>query len=346
MSAEGPLEGSVEDPAKGASPGGPEGASLGAPEGASPGAPEGARAGVADRAPDLTGSPPPVVRGEPVEVADGVHVIPDGRVELVPNVGIVVGADAALVVDTGIGPRNGAYVLEQARRLAGDRKLYLTVTHFHPEHGFGAQEFKGAATIVYNRGQRDELHRKGAAYLDMFKGLGEAVAAELEGVTLVDPDVTYEGRAEIDLGGRVAELRTVGPAHTAADQIVLVDGRVLFGGDLLETRIFPIVPYFPPYDTDVDGDGWIAVLDELLALAPEIVVPGHGEVTDATLIRDVRDYLGHVRAEADRLRAEGASADEAATVIDRAARARWSTWERPEWIGLAARAFYAAGRAG
>lgn len=273
-------------------------------------------------------------------MSEGVFVISDHRVELVPNVGIVLGEKAALVIDTGIGPRNGALVLEQARCLAGGRRLYLTLTHFHPEHGFGAQAFKGAATTVYNRGQRAELRRKGASYLDMFKGLSPAVAAELEGVELVDPDLVYEGEAEIDLGGRTVLLREVGPAHTRSDQIVLVDGRVLFAGDLLETRIFPIVPYFPPHDTDVDGEGWIGVLDELAALAPQTVVPGHGEVTDASLIRDVRDYLAYVRDEALRLRERGATADETAASIAENARTRWPSWERPEWIGLAARAFY------
>jgi glyoxylase-like metal-dependent hydrolase (beta-lactamase superfamily II) len=281
------------------------------------------------------------VRGEPVELSDGVYVIPDHRVELVPNVGIVVGEHAALVIDTGMGPRNGAYVLEQARRLAGDRHLYLTVTHFHPEHGFGAQAFKGAATIVYNASQRAELHRKGEAYVEMFRGLSAAAAAELEGVELVDPDLVYEGEAELDLGGRKAVLRAVGPAHTGSDQVVVIDDRVLFGGDLIETRIFPIAPYFPPHDVDVDCGGWIGVLDDLIARAPEIVVPGHGEVGGASLIRDVRDYLDYVYGEVSRLSAAGASADETAARIDEEARARWTTWERPEWIGFAARAIYA-----
>ncbi|MFC8824110.1 MBL fold metallo-hydrolase [Streptomyces sp. NPDC057137] len=294
-------------------------------------------------APDIGGAPAPIVSGEPVQVSDGVFVIPDRRVDLVPNIGIVVGEKAALVIDTGMGPRNGAHVLEQARLLAGDLPLYLTITHFHPEHGFGAQAFKGAATIVYNRGQRDELHRKGSAYIDMFRNMSPAVAAELDGVELVDPDLVYDDRAEIDLGGRTAVLRTVGPAHTASDQTVLIDDRVLFGGDLFETRIFPITPYFPPYDVDVDGPRWITVLDQLAALEAEIVVPGHGEVSDTSLIRDVRDYLAHVRDEVERLRTSGASADEAAATIEKAARARWSTWERPEWIGLAVQAFYAAG---
>jgi hypothetical protein len=72
--------------------------------------------------PDQTDAPAPVVRGDPVEVSDGVFVIPDHRVPLVPNVGLVVGDTAALVIDTGLGPRNGARVLDQARRLAGARR--------------------------------------------------------------------------------------------------------------------------------------------------------------------------------------------------------------------------------
>jgi glyoxylase-like metal-dependent hydrolase (beta-lactamase superfamily II) len=287
-------------------------------------------------------APPPVVRGEPAEVADGVLVIPDGRVPLVPNVGFVVGDRAVLVIDTGVGRRNGAYVLEQARRLAAGRPLFLTTTHFHPEHGFGAQVFKGEATIIYNRPQRDELRRKGAAYIEMFSGLGPDVAAEIAGVELTDPDVVYDGQAEIDLGGHAAVLRSWGPAHTAGDQTILVDGRVLFGGDLFETRMFPIVPYFPPADTDVDASRWIAVLDQLIALDPAVVVPGHGEITDVSLIRDVRDYLDYVRRQASRLRAGGASAADTAAAIGQGARARWDTWANPEWIGYAARAFYEA----
>ena len=287
-------------------------------------------------------SPSPVVCGDAVEVSDGVFVIPDGRVPLVPNIGIVVGTDAVLVIDTGMGRRSAAHVLAQAKRLAGDRPLYLTITHFHPEHGFGAQVFEGEATIIYNRVQRDELRRKGAGYIEMFKGFGPAVATELEGVVLVDPGEVYDGETEIDLGGHVALLRSYVRAHTGGDQVVLIDGRVLFGGDLFETRMFPIVPYFPPDDVDVDGAAWIGVLDQLTALAPEIVVPGHGEVTDASLISDVREYLAWVQGEAARLRAGGASSDEATAEIEKAALARWSTWDNPEWIGFAARCFYDA----
>lgn len=269
------------------------------------------------------------IAGEPVEVADGVHVIPDNRTPLVPNVGIILGDEAALVVDTGLGPRNGAYVLAQARRLAGNRPLYLTTTHFHPEHGFGAQAFKGEATIIYNQEQHDELRRKGAAYQAMFSQFSPSVAAELRDVEFVAPDITFHGHHDLDLGGRHVTLTTHGPAHTVGDQTVHVDG-VLFGGDLLETRMFPLPPHFPPFDTDADVHRWLIVLDDLASREPEIVVPGHGEIADVTLIHDVRDYFTYVRDEV----ASGAPPED----IEQAVRKKWD-WDNPQWIPFAVTAF-------
>ena len=205
------------------------------------------------------GPPAPTVDPNALEeIAANVFVITDRRVPLVPNIGIIVGNDAALVVDTGMGPANGQKVLDCARRLAGPRRLVLTLTHFHPEHGFGAQVFKGAARIHYNRAQRDELRAKGDGYLGMFKTFGPGVAAALEGTQLVQPDDVYEGSStSIDLGGRTVELRNWGLAHTAGDQVVwLPQERILFTGDLAEERIFPIFPWFPPDDASIDGARW------------------------------------------------------------------------------------------
>jgi len=66
-------------------------------------------------------APPPIVHGNPLEIADGVIIVPDGRVPLVPNIGIIVGDRAALVVDCGLGPKNGSIALGIAKELAGDR---------------------------------------------------------------------------------------------------------------------------------------------------------------------------------------------------------------------------------
>ncbi len=286
----------------------------------------------------------PLVRPEGLrEIADGIWVIPDGRVPLVPNVGVVAGRDTVLVVDTGMGPQSGARVLEAAQRIAAGRRLLLTLTHFHPEHGFGAQVFRDAASIVYNRAQRDDLAAKGAAYLAMFRGFGPAVAAALDGTELVMPHIAYDGPGcTIDLGGRVAELHTWGRAHTNGDQVVwLPDARVLFAGDLAEERIFPIFPWFPPDDTDINGARWAEVLARCAAMSPRIVVPGHGDVGGPDILIAVRQYMLDLDAQVAAARARGLKAEAIVAELEPRIRASYPDWQAPEWIGFAIR-YYAS----
>lgn len=284
--------------------------------------------------------PPPVIADvDPREIAPNVYVIPDGRVPLVPNVGIVVGEREALVVDTGMGPANGQRVLRKARSLT-DKPLVLTITHFHPEHGYGANVFAEAgARIVYNRSQQEELVEKGQSYLEMFRTFGDAVAEQLEGVELVEPDELYDDRMTLELGDVTVELLHFGLAHTRGDQVVFLPlERVLFAGDLLENHIFPIVPWFPPHDADVNGSRWIEVLDRLEELEPAVVVPGHGEVTGPELIGHVRSYLQDVRT---RVGGASGTAEQVKAALEPEIRADYPAWDAPEWIGFAIDCFYA-----
>ncbi len=272
-------------------------------------------------------------------ILPGIHVIADRRVPLVPNIGIIEGDAAVLVVDCGMGPLNGETVLAAARAIAGDRPLILTVTHFHPEHGFGAQAFKGHATILYNAAQRDELATRGPGYLAMFRGFGAGVAAVLEGTELVMPDSVYDGECHrLDLGGRVVELRTWGLAHTGSDQVVwLPDERVLFTGDLAEERIFPIFPWFPPDDAVLDAARWRAVLGHLQALDPSVVVPGHGAVGGPGILAAVAAYMDEVAQAVAEACAQGLEVD---AIVERLApriRAAHPDWDAPEWIDFAIR---------
>jgi glyoxylase-like metal-dependent hydrolase (beta-lactamase superfamily II) len=295
----------------------------------------------------MPGPPAPLVQNEPVELVDGIWVIPDGGVPLVPNLGIVDGKRSTLVVDTGMGRRSAEVVLGHARAVAGGKPLILTVTHFHPEHGYGAQVFAPVATIVYNRGQLEELHAKGEPYAELFRGFGASVAAELEGFEPVEPDLVYDGEADLDLGSRRVQLRTWGWTHTRGDQYVFLPGeRVLFTGDLIENHGFPIFPYFPPDDADVNGDRWIEVLEQMERLEPALVVPGHGEVGDQGLITEAREYLIELRSETRRLAAEGVGIDEIVARLEAEMRQRHPDWVQPEWIGFGARSFHAAAARG
>jgi glyoxylase-like metal-dependent hydrolase (beta-lactamase superfamily II) len=293
---------------------------------------------------ETQGPPAPLIANAPREIAGDVHVIPDGRVPLVPNIGIVLGSRAVLVVDSGLGPRSGAVVRRHADELAAGRPLFLTITHFHPEHGYGAQVFARVSTIVYNRTQLDELHEKGYPYAELFRTFGDTVAAELEGFELVEPDIVYDGEADLDLGGRIVQLRTYGGTHTKSDAwVFLPEERILFTGDLVENKGFAIFPYFPPDDVDVNGDRWIEALEVMERLEPAIVVPGHGDVGDVGVVAAAREYLVQLRDETRHLAAEGVGIDEIVAQLETGMQQRHPDWAQPEWIGLGARSFHAAG---
>ena len=276
----------------------------------------------------------PVVRTDIVTELDrDLVVIPNRSVELVPNIGVIGGREAVLVVDTGLGPANAAEVLAFAAAYARGRKLYLTTTHFHPEHAFGARTFAGHATYLANRAQADDLARKGEGYLRMFGGLGEAIAHALTGTEIPAPDLVYEQEYELDLGGRVVRMQATGQGHSLGDQVITVpDAGVLFTGDLVETGQFAIFPWFPPHDTDVSGLRWIAVMERLRATRPRKVVPGHGDLGDASLLEDTYDYLTLLRDETWRRRDSAMSEETIIAEVTEVMIGRHPGWTGRDWI--------------
>lgn len=276
------------------------------------------------------------------EVSPGVHVIEDRQhIFLVPNVTIIVGRDAALVVDTGLGIDSARLVLQTARKLAGNRKLYLTVTHFHPEHGFGAQVFKGQATIIYNRAQRDELLKKGPEFRTLFADKLD-VAQAMKGVTLTLPDVVYDHEAEIDLGGRVVRLNHYQAAHTLGDQVISVpaQGVVIFG-DLLETRSFPIMPWFPDLqDTDVNPQNWREIFRIVAATQPKVVIPGHGRIGTAADLEAAANHMDVAQAEVQRGCAAGKDLPTLQKELTPVLAAQHPDWDLQDWIPMEIQVYY------
>ena len=289
-----------------------------------------------------TVAPSPVVDPSgALPIAADIVLIPSRDVDLVPNIGIIGGSDAVLVVDTGMGPGNGRRVADFAEHYANGRRLFLTTTHFHPEHAFGAQSFIGRASYVLNRAQARDRADRGRAYLQMFRDLGEPVAGELTGVELNPPDEVYDDVFALDLGDRVVELRPTGRGHTRGDQVVRIpDADVLFTGDLVETGQFAIVPWFPPHDIDVSGPGWIEVLRRLVTSSPGLVVPGHGEVGGPERLADVLDYLELLRDETWAGREKGGTEESVGEDVAALMARRHPDWRGREWIQPGVGCFY------
>lgn len=253
----------------------------------------------------------PLVReGTTQKISEHVYVIPDGGVGGVPNVGIIVGSRATLVIDTGMGKQNGETVLSETRKVSGDRPLYLVTTHIHPEHDLGAQAFPASTKMIRARSQVNEI--AGAGSMDTantFRSRSAANAQLLEGATYRKADEVFEKEQTLDLGGVTVRLKAVGPTHTPGDTIVIVENDgVVFSGDVA-MRAKPAV------GAAASITAWLAALDALDAPKPRIVVPSHGPMGDASFMANYRSYLTFVRDRSAALKKEGRSVEQTLETI-------------------------------
>ena len=236
--------------------------------------------------------PAPIVRVEGLrQISARVHIIPDNSVPSVPNVGYVVGDRAILVIDTGLGPRNGAAVYEVAKKLAGTKPLYLVTTHVHPEHDLGAQAFPGTTTLIRSIDQVKDIAEFGLQLAKTFASRSAIHAELLRDADFRKADITFERNYDLDLGGLRAQFIAMGPNHTAGDTIIWIESeRVLFAGDLAMRA----QPTFASPHSSLRQ--WLASLDRLEALKPAIIVPSHGPTgIGSGFITGYRAYLTEVR---------------------------------------------------
>jgi glyoxylase-like metal-dependent hydrolase (beta-lactamase superfamily II) len=240
-----------------------------------------------------------------------------------PNIGIVVGDRATLVVDTGIGARNGAIVVKQAEKLAKKPNLYLTTTHFHPEHAMGEQAFPPRTVIIRPAAQQAELEKHGAELMDLFRGFSPQAKELLADVKMRTPDIVFDKEITLDLGGVSARLFWLGPAHTQGDELIMVEpDSLLLSGDIVQDKIVPNMP-----NADASVKNWLAILDQLEPLKPRFVVPDHGALGDGSLIAKERAFVMELQTRSLELKREGKSAEEASTLVTAEFKKKYPDWQ-------------------
>jgi len=243
-----------------------------------------------------------------------------------PNIGIVVGNRATLVVDTGLGARNGATVVRAEQKLAKSPILYLTTTHFHPEHATGLQSFPPNTILIRPNIQQAELDKDGPDMVERFRNMSAQNKDLLADVQLRPPDILFDNEMKLDLGGVTADLLWYGPAHTDGDMSIFVEpDSTLIPGDIVQNKLVPNL-----IGDNVSAKSWIGVLDKLAALHPKFIVPDHGTLGDASLIPQERAFLVDLRARAFELKAQGKSADDAGKMVATEFKAKY-----PDWTGNA-----------
>src|SRR3954451_10794877 len=268
------------------------------------------------------------------ELSDGLHAYlqPDGGWGW-SNAGLITADGTSLLVDTLYDLRLTQEMLDAMAPVLASAPIDAAMnTHGNPDHCFGNELLPAATTIYASQAAAAEIAELSPELLAMLKhaDLPEDLRAfvahafgpfAFEGITVRPPDETFTDRLELDVGGRGVTLIDLGPAHTGGDTIVHVpDAATVFTGDLLFVDGTPMVW--------ANLSNWIVACDRILELDARVLVPGHGPVTDASGVQDVRRYLVYVRDEARKRFDAGMSEEEAADDIDISDFSDWAEAER------------------
>jgi glyoxylase-like metal-dependent hydrolase (beta-lactamase superfamily II) len=264
--------------------------------------------------------PPPMIKeGVTQKIAEHVYVIPDFDTVLVPNVTIVVGTRGALVVDTGLGARNGQIAMREVEKVSKGPELYLATTHIHPEHDLGAGGFPPRTRMIRSKEQEADIQETGLATAKIFAGFSPLNAELLQGAEFRKADISFDREHVVDLGGVRARVMAMGANHTKSDIAVFVEpDRVLVSGDLVMMGL----PQFTAPSARIAT--WLGSLDRFDALKPVRIVPSHGAMGDASMIGTYRTYLTTVRDRAAALKRDGKTIDETVRTLQDELQSRYN----------------------
>lgn len=235
----------------------------------------------------------------------------------ISNAGFIVTPAGVVVIDALGSPQLARELLDEIARITPRPVTHVVLTHYHADHIYGLQEFRQrGARIIAQRGALEYIHsdtaasRLRASRVDLAPWIDESTQ-------IVMPDQWVDGATELVVGGQRLLLQPVGPAHTPEDLVVfLASERVLFAGDMVFRGRIPFVG-------QADSRQWIAALDTLLKMDPQVVVPGHGALstTASEDLQLTRDYLAFLRD------AMGAAARDMEPFEEAYARVDWSRFE-------------------
>ena len=260
------------------------------------------------------------------------------------NAGLITSGNQSMLVDTLMTLGLTREMLDTMRREVPAARAFDTLVNSHadPDHVWGNQLVNNAQ-IIATRGAAEEIHNfTPAGVIDLVSNApnlgvaGEFIERifgpfDFSGIELTVPTKTFTGELKVNVGDKVVELYDVGPAHSRGDLIVHVpDDRVAYVADLLFVGGHPALWAGPM-------SNWIAVCDRLLSLELDVVVPGHGPLTDHVGVREFREYLAYVEQEAHRFHAEGLPRFEAALALDVS---RWEQWTDTERVVIAMYTIY------
>jgi cyclase len=227
------------------------------------------------------------------------------------NAVFLVTDDGVLLIDTRTHPREGRDLLDRIRKVTDKPVKWVINSHFHGDHHMGNSVFKdlGATFVaqeetaqIMQRVQPKEMARR----VEGFRGRGYDPAD----VKLVLPDVTFDSKMTIRLGGREIRLFYLGPGQQAGDTFVqFPHARLLFTPGAFAKHSMPNMLFTPSVDN------WIKLLDQVAVMDVDAILPAHGDVATRADVKELAAMLADEYATVKDAVNRGVSLDQATTTL-------------------------------
>ena len=258
-----------------------------------------------------------------VEVLPNVFTIVHGE-GIDSNTTFIITKEGVIVVDTRVTPVEAEKVMQEIRKRTQLPIVYTINTHYHGDHTFGNQVFRGSKTIIAHKNVRRALiGSSGKEHLERFKSFN---IPGLDAVEVTPPNMVYEKNMEIYLGEYHLELIHLGRGHTDGDTFIfLPELRAVIAGDLVFNRSFP-------YMGDGYIDEWIDALQFMEDQDSEMVIPGHGDVGGKPIIIAMKHYLLTLKTLVLEQVKKGKSLKETKEVVRPVIKKKYESWAKPDKI--------------
>ena len=252
------------------------------------------------------------------------------------NAGLIRDGEASLLVDTLFDmalTREMLDAMEDATGIGAQKIGAIVNTHANGDHCHG-NGCCPQAEIIASEASAREMAEVPPAMLAQFKKMGAQLGPagsyfadifapfDFENVDERAPTRTFSGALDLKVGDKAVKLIEVGPAHTGGDVLVHVPGdKTVFTGDILFIDGTPLMWAGPVAN-------WIRACETIIAMDVDVIVPGHGPVTDKAGVKRVAEYLAYLDREARARFDAGLGVREAALDIALGDYANWGDAER------------------
>ena len=205
------------------------------------------------------------------------------------NLSFVITDEGVLVVNAGDNYQLAKALHDEIKKITDKPVKYVVLENGQGHAMLGSSYWQEQGVpVIAHVDAAHEIEEQSFALLQVMQERAKEKATRTE---VVMPDITFDEKKVIELGGERIELLNLGPAHSPGDIIVwLPQKKLVISGDMaFHQRMLPLFEH-------TDTAAWIETWDAFEALGAEVVIPGHGEPTDmATVTRYTRDYLLYLR---------------------------------------------------